>query len=97
VTGNSHGQDPFTPVKGLMHLEQGQVWHKGEEYFRIVTWERLAIEYKVMKNLDSKEGTLHQVTKKEFCRLLKGAVLHPTDQPNPTPPAEITASTDKAP
>jgi hypothetical protein len=59
-----------------MHLEQGQVWKKGDEYLRIVTWERLSIEYKAMKNLDSKEGTLHHATKKEFCRLLKGATLH---------------------
>jgi hypothetical protein len=68
-----------------MHLEQGQVWKKGEEYLRIVTWERLSIEYKALKDLDSKEGTLHQVTKKEFCRLLKGAELH---KPEP-PPADL--------
>ncbi len=59
-----------------MHLEQGQIWKKGDEYLRIVTWERLAIEYKAMQDLDSKGGTLHQVTKKEFCRLIKGAVLN---------------------
>ncbi len=58
-----------------MHLEQGQVWKQGDGFFRIVTWERLAIEYKAMPNLESKEGTLHRVTKKEFCRLIKGAVL----------------------
>lgn len=56
-----------------MKLEQGQVWKKGDEFYRIVRWERLAIEYKLMKDLDTKEGTLHQVTKKEFCRLIKGA------------------------
>ena len=65
-----------------MHLEQGQVWKQGNDYFRIVTWERLAIEYKAMKNLDSREGTLHQVTKKEFCRLIKGAVLQVPDGPS---------------
>ena len=59
-----------------MHLEQGQIWKKGDGYLRIVTWERLAIEYKAMKDLDSKAGTLHQVTKKEFCRLIKDAVLY---------------------
>ena len=64
-----------------MHLEQGQVWKKGDDYFRIVTWERLAIEYKSMKDLDSKEGTLHEVTKKEFCRLIKGAVLQVPESP----------------
>lgn len=65
-----------------MHLEQGQVWKKGDDYFRIVTWERLAIEYKAMKDLDSKEGTLHKVTKKEFCRLIKGAVLQAPEAPD---------------
>ena len=66
-----------------MHLEQGQVWKKGESYLRIVTWERMAIEYKEMANLESKEGTLHRVTKKEFCRLLKGATLHVPEAPKP--------------
>jgi hypothetical protein len=59
-----------------MHLEQGQVWKKGDEFIRIVVWERLAIEYKALGSLDSKEGTLHRVTKKEFCRLIKGAELY---------------------
>ena len=58
-----------------MKLEQGQIWKKGEDYYRIVEWARLAIEYKLMKNPATKEGTLHQVSKKEFCRLLKGAEL----------------------
>ncbi len=58
-----------------MKLEQGQIWQQGEQYFRIVKWARMSIEYKVMKDLASKEGSVHQVTKKEFCRLLKGAVL----------------------
>lgn len=58
-----------------MKLEQGQIWQQGEQYFRIVKWARMAIEYKVMKDPASKEGSVHQVTKKEFCRLLKGAVL----------------------
>lgn len=62
-----------------MHLEQGQVWKQGDKYFRIVTWARLNIEYKAMTDLDSKEGTLHHVTKKEFCRLIKGAVLQAAD------------------
>lgn len=70
-----------------MHLEQGQIWKKGDEYFRIVTWERLAIEYKAMNDPDSKEGTLHQVTKKEFCRLLKGAVLQVPETPAPDAPS----------
>jgi len=62
-----------------MKLAQGQIWKQGDEYLRIVTWERLAIEYKAMKDLHSTEGALHRVTKKEFCRLIKGAVLHPPE------------------
>ncbi len=58
-----------------MKLEQGQIWKQGEEYLRIVEWTRLSIEYKSMKDPASKEGTRHRVTKKEFCRLIKGAVL----------------------
>lgn len=57
-----------------MKLEQGQIWKKGDEYIRIVEWARLSIEYKLMKNPTSKIGTTHRSTKKEFCRLLKGAV-----------------------
>ena len=71
-----------------MHLEQGQVWKQGNKYFRIVTWARLAIEYKTMAAADSKAGTLHQVTKKEFCRLIKGAVLQEPPAP-PSAPADL--------
>lgn len=66
-----------------MHLEQGQVWKKGDSYLRIVTWERMAIEYKEMADLESKEGTLHRVTKKDFCRMLKGATLHVPEPKTP--------------
>lgn len=58
-----------------MKLQQDQVWQQGDLYLRIVHWERLFIVYKAMKNLETREGTEHQVSKKEFCRLIKGAVL----------------------
>lgn len=58
-----------------MKLEQGQIWRKGDDHYRIVTWARMSIEYKHLKDPASREGTLHTVTKKEFCRLLKGAAL----------------------
>lgn len=58
-----------------MRLRQGQVWKKGEEYFRIVHLERLEVQYKALKNLAEREGSHHHVTKKEFCRLIKGAHL----------------------
>ncbi len=58
-----------------MKLCQGQVWKSGKEYIRVVKLERLAVEYKSMTNLGNKEGTLHLTSKKDFCRLLKGARL----------------------
>ena len=58
-----------------MKLCQGQTWKKDGQYLRIVRLERLAVEYKSMTSLTTKEGTLHQTSKKDFCRLLKGAHL----------------------
>ncbi|MFN7138073.1 MAG: hypothetical protein ACK4UN_01910 [Limisphaerales bacterium] len=58
-----------------MKLQQNQTWQTADGYIRITHLERLAVEYKFMKDLRNREGTHHQVTKKEFCRLLKGAVL----------------------
>ncbi len=58
-----------------MKLRQGQVWKRGGEYIRIVHLERLEVEYKSMLDLIGREGTHHHVSKKEFCRLLKDAVL----------------------
>ncbi len=58
-----------------MKLQQGQIWKKGENYYRIVEWERLSIEYKVMTDPVAQTGTARCVTKKEFCRLISGAEL----------------------
>ena len=58
-----------------MKLAQGQIWKKGAAYYRITKWARLAIEYKQMRSLTAGDGILHKVTKKEFCRLIKGAEL----------------------
>ena len=63
-----------------MKLEQGQVWKKGDQYFRIVRLERLSVEYKEMKEIVSRDGYHRQATKKEFCRLIKGAVLLSPDE-----------------
>lgn len=60
---------------GMIQLAQNQLWKKDGRYFRIVVWERLAIRYKETDSPEAAEGTLHDVTKKEFCRLLKGAEL----------------------
>jgi hypothetical protein len=63
-----------------MKLCQGQVWKQGREYIRIVRLERLEVEYKSMPNPGSTEGTKHVTSKKDFCRLLKGARLLSPDK-----------------
>jgi hypothetical protein len=68
-----------------MKLCQGHVWKKDKEYIRIVRLERLEVEYKSMPNLGNKEGTKHVTSKKDFCRLLKGA--HLLSAGKKTPPA----------
>jgi hypothetical protein len=75
-----------------MKLCQGQVWKKEKEYIRIVKLERLAVEYKSMPNLGNKEGALHQTSKKDFCRLLKGAHLLSPDKKISTPRKETDAA-----
>jgi hypothetical protein len=58
-----------------LRLRQGQVWKLGDEFIRIVDLERLEVGYKLMKNLESGEGSHHRISKKDFCRLLKTATL----------------------
>jgi hypothetical protein len=60
-----------------MKLQQGQLWKKNGEFYRIVECERLAVTYKIMENPFAKEGLLREVTKKDFCRLIKDAKLLP--------------------
>ena len=68
-----------------MKLCQGQVWKQGHQYIRIVKLERLVVAYKSLPNLGNKEGTLHQTSKKDFCRLLKQArLLSPAKAATPT-------------
>jgi hypothetical protein len=70
-----------------MKLCQGQVWKQGKEYIRVVRLERLEVEYKSLANLASKEGAKHVTSKKDFCRLLKGAHLLSPDKKTPNAPA----------
>jgi hypothetical protein len=58
-----------------MKLQQGQIWKAGEEFLRIVELHRLEVKYKAMRDLTTREGTHHHVTKKQFCRLIKDATL----------------------
>jgi hypothetical protein len=58
-----------------LKLQQGQVWKAGPDFLRLVEVERLSVKYKAIKKFAGGEGTHHEVTKKEFCRLIKGASL----------------------
>lgn len=58
-----------------MKLVQGQIWQKGDAYIRLVERERLSVKYKIMTDPLAGEGTLHETSKKEFCRLIKDAEL----------------------
>ena len=58
-----------------LKLAQNQVYKQGAEYFRVVQLERLEVQYKAVTNLLTREGVHHRVSKKEFCHLIKGAIL----------------------
>lgn len=58
-----------------MKLQQNQIWKKGNEFIRITRLERLEVAYKSMGDLSTKEGTHHVMTKKDFCRMIRGAKL----------------------
>lgn len=58
-----------------MKLQQNQVWRLRDQYIRIVNLERLCVDYKTLTNLANRTGTHRRITKKEFCRMMKGAVL----------------------
>ena len=58
-----------------MKLEQGQVWKRGGQYVRITQLERLKVGYKLMADLAKRDGHHHELSKKEFCRLIKTATL----------------------
>ena len=69
------GLFPVAAYGGGVKLEQGQVWKRDEQYLRIVKLERLKVGYKLMPDLASQQGHHREVTKKEFCRLIKTATL----------------------
>ena len=59
----------------MLLLQQNQLWKNGDELIRIVNLERLAVDYKIIKDLETKEGTHHRLSKKEFCRMIRKATL----------------------
>lgn len=70
-------------VRNGMKLQQGQLWQCSAGTLRIVKLERLAVEYKTVPAAEAEaeadSGARQRVTKKEFCRLIKGAVLTPPE------------------
>jgi hypothetical protein len=80
-------REEFPPVK----LQQGQVWKCGDQYVRIVQLERLEVGYKSASNLKFSDGKHQHTSKKDFCRLLKGATLVSTAAENSSPPPARTA------
>lgn len=58
-----------------LKLEQGQIWKRDTDFIRLVRLERLSVEYKLINDPATGEGTHHRATKKEFCRLIKPLTL----------------------
>ncbi|TLD72244.1 hypothetical protein FEM03_02485 [Phragmitibacter flavus] len=58
-----------------MKLLEGQLWKVGDIYWRILHRDNYRVVYKAMKDPETKEGEEHELTKKEFCRLIKKAEL----------------------
>jgi len=75
-----------------LRLQQGQVWKHGGEFIRIVHLARLEVGYKVVKNLKTGEGTHHHTSKKDFCRLLKSAILLVRKPPASCSPPPVPAA-----
>ena len=79
-----------------MKLQQGQIWKLDDEFIRIVHLERLAVGYKRMKDIETKEGTHQMVTKKEFCRLIKKATLQESKSMANDPPPGAPVARDSS-
>jgi hypothetical protein len=58
-----------------MKLCQGQVWKVNQEYVRLVSVERLAVDYMTIKDPQAKGGVHARATKKQFCTFLKTGTL----------------------
>lgn len=51
------------------------MWKREGDFIRLVKLERLSVEYKLINDPATGEGTHHRATKKEFCRLIKPLTL----------------------
>jgi hypothetical protein len=79
-----------------MKLQQGQIWKAGEDFLRIVELHRLEVKYKAMRDLATREGTHHHVTKKQFCRLIKNATLLEDASEGEDVPSEPSVAADES-
>ena len=52
-----------------MKLKQGQIWKNETGYIRIVELERLSVDFKIMEDPFTRDGTHKQLTKKEILSL----------------------------
>jgi len=84
---NQHRRPDQAPFRFFfMKLQQNQTWQAGGEYLRIIHLNRKEVGYKSFLDPTSCDGTHHQISKKEFCRLVKGAVLLPPGRREDSPP-----------
>ena len=68
-----------------LKLKQSQTWKCGDKYVRIVKLERLEVGYKSAAAPNFTGGSHHQTSKKDFCRMLKGATLLAAKAPESKP------------
>jgi hypothetical protein len=68
-----------------MKLQQNQTWNLNGEFLRIVRLDRKEVEYKSLLTPSSRDGDHHQLSKKEFCRLIKNATVLPMGTPKQDP------------
>ena len=60
-----------------MRIYQDEIYQKGVNFIRIVRLDRYEVEFKSTTGDPKGEGSLAVLSKKEFCRLLKGMTLVP--------------------
>ncbi len=58
-----------------MRIFQDQVYQKGEQSIRLLRVERHEVEFKTTQGDPKGDGEIRVLSKKEFCRLLKGMTL----------------------
>ena len=58
-----------------MRLFQDQVYRKGERFLKIMRLDRYEVEFKTSDGDLKADGAVATLSKKEFCRLLKGMEL----------------------